>query len=132
FFLPRLRTFPTVPSGSNAIVQVRAWDGTKGSTYEEARGFGGRFGKSELLTVRLGGGPLPPAQLQDLRNFRLQAGQPQFARGQITLVERLPGGTIVWSHFGEPGFRYLIERSLHGFEWNPFLVITNVTSRATF
>ena len=74
---------------------------------------------------------MPPAQLQGLQSFSLQAGQPQFASGQITLVER-SRGVMVWSHFGEAGFRYLVERSVHGFEWHPYLVITNITATATF
>jgi hypothetical protein len=39
---------------------------------------------------------------------------------------------VVWSHRGEPGFRYVIEKSSHGFEWQPHLVITNVTSTVPF
>ena len=132
YFLPQLVTFPTVPPGAAAVVQVRAWDATKGSTYEEARGLGGRFGKSQLLTATLGGGLTPPTPLEGLQSFSLQAGQPQFARGEITFLERRPEGEIVWSHFGEPGYRYLIERSLHGLEWRPYQVVTNVTSTVTF
>jgi hypothetical protein len=132
FFFPQLVTLPTVPPGSNAVVQVRAWDGNKGSTYEESRAFGGKFGKSELLTVTVGGGLMPPADLTGLRSFSLQAGLPQLITGKITFVGREPGGIVVWSHTGEPGFRYLIEKSIHGFDWHPYLVITNVTSSATF
>jgi hypothetical protein len=123
---------PTVPPGSNAVLQVRAWDGNKGSTYEEARALGGRFGKSELLTIALGGGLMPPANLDGLLSFSLRAGMPQFASGQIAFVERQPENVMVWSHRGEPGFRYVIEKSTHGFEWRPYLVITNATTTATF
>jgi len=56
----------------------------------------------------------------------------QFASGIISFVQRQPGNVIVWSHQGEPGFRYVIEKSVHGFEWQPYLVITNITSTATF
>ncbi len=132
YFFPQIVTLPTVPPGSNAVLQVRAWEGNKSSSYEEARAMGGRFGKSELLTVAVGGGPIPPANLVGLQSFSLQAGLPQFACGQIFFVERQPGGVVVWSHRGEPGFRYVIERSVHGFEWRPHLVITNVLSTATF
>lgn len=132
YFYSQIVTLPTVPPGSNAVVQVRAWEGTKGSTYEESRAFGGRFGKSELLTVMVGGGLMPPAELAGLRSFSLQAGLPQLTTGKITFAGREPGGIVVWSHTGEPGFRYLIEKSIQGFDWHPYLVITNVTSSATF
>jgi hypothetical protein len=132
YFYPQIVTLPTVPPGSNAIVQVRAWDATKGSSYEEARGLGGKFGKSELLTVMAGGGPIAPANLIGLQSFSLQAGMPQFASGKITFLERQPGSIIVWSHLGEMGFRYLIEKSIHGLEWQPYVVITNQGPTATF
>ena len=76
YFNSQIVTLPTVAPGSNAIVQVRAWDGTKGSTYEEARAFSGRFGKSELLTLTLGGDLIPPVNLVGLKSFNLQAGLP--------------------------------------------------------
>jgi len=56
----------------------------------------------------------------------------QFSRGRISFVEEQPGGILVWSHQGEPGFRYVIEKSEQGFEWRPYLVVTNVTSNVTF
>ena len=42
--------------------------------HEEARALGGKFGKSELLTVAVGGGPIPPAELVGLQSFSLQTG----------------------------------------------------------
>lgn len=125
-------TLPTVPPGSNAIAQVRAWETGKGSSYEEARAMGGKFGKSELLTVVVGGGLLPPTGLEGLQSFNLGAGMPQFANGEIHFVEQQPGDVLVWSHRGEPGFRYLIEKSWLGFEWRPFVVITNTSPTVTF
>jgi hypothetical protein len=50
----------------------------------------------------------------------------------IRFVETQLGGIVVWEHQGEPGFRYVIEKSVHGFEWRPYLVITNTTSTVTF
>jgi hypothetical protein len=132
YFFPQLVTLPTVPPGSNAIVQVRAWDARMGSSYEEARATGARFGKSGLLTVMAGGGLMLPTDLDGLQSFSLQAGMPQFASGQISFVEQRPEGVIVWSHRGEPGFQYVIEKSIQGFEWRPYLVITNTTSTVTF
>ncbi|MBE0541647.1 MAG: hypothetical protein IH623_09700 [Verrucomicrobia bacterium] len=132
YFLPQIVMLPTVPPWSNAIVQVRAWEMSKGSSYEEARALGGKFGKSALLTVMVGGDVLPPAKLDGLQSFSLLAGQPSFASGIIAFVERQPGGVVVWSHQGEPGYRYVIEKSIRGFEWYPYLVITNVTSTVLF
>ncbi len=132
YFYPQVVALPTVPPGSNAIVQVRAWDARMGSSYEEARAMGARFGKSGLLTVVAGGGLMLPATLDGLQSFSLQAGMPQFASGQISLVEQQPDGVIVWSHRGEPGFQYVIEKSRQGVEWRPYLVITNTTSTVTF
>ena len=132
YFFPQFVTLPAVPPGSNAIVQVRAWDARMGSSYEEARATGARFGKSGLLTVMAGGGLMLPTDLDGLQSFSLQAGMPQFASGQISFVEQRPEGVIVWSHRGEPGFQYVIEKSIQGFEWRPYLVITNTTSTVTF
>jgi len=132
YFQTRLVTLPTVPPGSNAVLQVRAWDGNKGSSYEEARALGGKFGKSELFTLPVGGGPLPPPSLSGLQSFSLQAGLPGFVTGQISFVARQPGNVVVWAHHGQPGYRYLIEKSAHVNEWKPFQVITNATSTVTF
>lgn len=137
FFFPEVVTLPTVGPGSNAVLQVRAWDSSAGASYEEARAFGGRFGKSELFMQPVGGGappmlPLPPSNLTGLQSFNLQAGLPEFAVGRISFVERQPQGIVVWAHAGQPGFRYLIEKSIHGFEWRPFVIVTNTTSQVTF
>lgn len=132
YFYAQIVTLPTVPPGSNAIAQVRAWEANRGSSYEEARALGGKFGKSDMLTVMVGGGSMPPTYLEGLQSFSLGAGMPQFATGHIQFVERQPGGILVWSHQGEPGFHYLIEKSAGGFEWRPFAVVTNVASTVTF
>lgn len=132
YFYSQVVTLPTVPPGSNAIVQVRAWETGNGTSYEAARALGGKFGKSELLTVMVGGGLLPPMNLEGLQSFSLGAGMPQYTYGEIQFVERQPGNLIVWSHRGAPGFRYLIEKSIHGFEWHPFVVVTNLTDTVTF
>jgi hypothetical protein len=132
YFCSQIVTLPTVPPGSNAVLQVRAWDGSKGSSYEEARALGGRFGKSVMFTIQAGGAERPPAPLEGLNSFSLQAGRSQFATGEILFVSRQPGDATVWAHQGEPGFRYLIEKSNLGFEWRPFVIVTNTTSTVTF
>lgn len=132
YFYPQTVRIPTVGPGSNAIVQVRVWEWPKGSTYEEARAFGGKFGKSDLLTVTLGSAEMPPTCLTGLRAFRLEAGRPEFAAGRISSVERRSDGRLVLAHEGEVGFRYLIEKSDAEFEWRPYMVITNDARVVTF
>jgi hypothetical protein len=59
---------------------------------------------------------------------------PQFNVGIIEFLERRPGGVIVWSLKGEPGFRYSFEKSIRSEDstWRPFLVMTNETGSVTF
>ena len=120
--------------GSNAVLQVCAWDAAYGASYEQARATGGRTGKSAFLQVFAGGGLLPPQSLQGLQSFSLQAGLPYFEVGTISLVERQPPNKLVWALQGQPGSLYLIEKSERSSEtvWHPFLVITNVTGTVTF
>lgn len=132
YFVPQEVTLPNVAPGSNAVVQVRVWEAARGSSFEEARALGSKFGKSDILTVTAGGDAEPPQNLVGLQSFSLQAGLPYFVTGVITFVERQPGGIIVWSHQGQPGSRYLIEKTVQNNSWQPFVVITNITSAATF
>jgi hypothetical protein len=69
-----------------------------------------------------------------LESFYLLTGLPQFTAGVIHFVEQQPEGTFVWSLEGEPGFRYLVERSVTAQQaiWNPFQVLTNVSGTVTF
>ena len=128
---PEAIPLPTVAPGQGFFAQVRAWQRSKAASYEEARAIGSKFGRSEVIQLNAGIMPEPPP-LWGLQSFHLRAGMPQFATGQIQFVERQPGGSIVWSHLGEPGFRYVIEKAVGGFEWRPFMVITNVNSTVTF
>jgi hypothetical protein len=82
--------------------------------------------------VVAGGDLMPPANLEGPQSFNLLAGMPQFASGQISFVQRQAGIVLVWSHWGEPGFRYLLEKSANGTGWQPYLVVTNTRSTTTF
>jgi hypothetical protein len=125
-------SIPRVPPGLVAYVQVRAWDSRAGLTYEESRAFGGRFGKSEIFQV-IPASPLAVApDLTGLHSFNLQAGLPEFTTGRLRLFERRSDQSIVYLLEGEPGFRYLIERSANNFDWQPLLLLTNETGTATF
>src|SRR6185503_10811911 len=55
YFVPQILTLGNVPPGSNAVVQVRAWDTAFGPSFEAARALGGRFGKSPIFQVTAGG-----------------------------------------------------------------------------
>lgn len=139
YFVRQTLTVPNVAPGDIAFAQVRAWEATKGDTYEEARARTGKFGRSVLLQVQLGGAlpnspPILPGYLAGLTSFQLQTGLPEFNVGVIELMERQPGGVIVWSLRGQPGYRYSIEKSIRseGPTWRPFLLLTNVTGSATF
>jgi hypothetical protein len=134
FFVSQIVTLPNVPPGSNAVTQVRAWEQQKGSRYEEARALGGKFGRSGLIEVTAGGGLIPAQPLIGLSSFNLQAGLPQFTVGRIQLLEREPAGIIKWSLEGEPGSRYLVEKSVQPFDtvWRPYLVLTNATGTVIF
>ena len=77
---------------------------------------------------------MPPAPLTNLVSFNLQAGLPQFSVGLIELVEEDQNGQATWSLQGEPGFRYVVERSTGGVvrTWTPFVVLTNQTGEVFF
>jgi hypothetical protein len=133
YVLPQLITLANVPPGGNAVAQVRAWDARKANSYEESRALGGRFGKSQILSITVGGGDaLPPGFLVGLQSFNLQAGLPRFTAGSVQFVESLPDGTMLWSVSGEPGYHYLVEKALEDLVWRPFVVLTNVTGTVNF
>lgn len=134
YFVPHTITLASVMPGSNAVLQVCAWDANYGTSYEQARALGGRVGKSGVFQVLAGGGTLPPQPLQGLQSFNLQAGLPFFEVGTISFVEKEPQNTIVWALHGQPGSIYLIEKSKRseGAVWHPFVVLTNVTGTVNF
>ncbi|HWC59135.1 MAG TPA: immunoglobulin domain-containing protein [Verrucomicrobiae bacterium] len=132
YFVPQTLTLGNVAPGSNVMVQVRAWDTAFGPSYEAARAMGGRFGKSPIFQVVAGGNEAPPADLQGLQSFSLQAGLPYLQVASITFVERQPPDTLVWALHGQPGNIYTIEKREQGAVWQPYQVITNVTGTVNF
>ena len=62
---------PGVPPGSPARVKLVAWASWLGNSYAEAveRRVGGGYGESRVITIKLGGGILPPAALTGLESF---------------------------------------------------------------
>lgn len=134
YFGPKTITLPNVRSGSNVVAQVRAWDVAHGSTFEQARASGGRFGKSVMLNLIAGGGTKPPAFLLGLQSFNLQAGLPYLQVATVTFVGRQPGNTIIWAVNGQTNSVYSVEKSENEnkLDWRPYTVVTNSTGTATF
>lgn len=134
FFQPQLITLASVPVGSNAVVQVMAWDTAFGDSYEQARFTGGKVGKSQILNVTTGGDGAPDGSLLGMSSFSLQAGLPFFQLATIQFLERQPGNLVIWELFGQPGSLYVIEKSdqINEVVWRPYTVVTNVTGTVTF
>jgi hypothetical protein len=132
FFAPQTLTLGNVAAGSNAMVQVRVWDTAFGSSFEAARALGGRFGKSPIFQIVAGGNGAPPAALEGLQSFSLQAGLPYLQVASLEFVEQQPPGTLVWALHGQAGDIYTIEKRHLGSAWQPYEVITNVTGTVNF
>jgi hypothetical protein len=132
YFVPQTLTLGNVPPGSNALVQVRAWDTAFGSSFEAARALGGRFGKSAIFQVATGGGAQPPANLQGLQSFSLQAGLPYLQVASLEFVEKQPPKTLVFALHGQAGNIYTIEKREPGAVWQPYAVVTNITGTVNF
>jgi hypothetical protein len=132
YFSNAVVALPNVPAGSNAVVQVRAWDPTAGGTFEIARALGGKFGESAVFQITAGGGSSGPAPLSGLQSFSLTAGLPQFNVGIIKFVNRLADGSVAWSLIGEAGCTYLVEEAAPDWVWTPYLVLTNTSGTVNF
>jgi len=132
YFVPQTLTLGNVAPGSNAVVQVRAWDSAFGLSFEASRAMGGRFGESTIFQIVAGNGA-PPANLQGLQSFSLQAGLPYLQVASISFVEKQPPHTLVWALHGQAGNLYTIEkREMKAAVWQPFQVVTNVTGTVNF
>lgn len=133
YFVPETITLGNVAPGSNAVVQVRAWDSSAGISFEAARALGGRFGESQIFQVTAGSSGFPSV-LQGLQSFSLQAGLPYFEVATIQFVQLQPPNTIVWSLQGQAGYIYAIEKSAGPPQsvWQPFITVTNETGTVQF
>ena len=134
FFVSQIVTLANVMPGQRTFTQVRAWESARGSSYEEARALGGKFGRSDIVELVAGSPLIGPASMQGLKSFRLQAGLPEFSVGVIEVKERDADGTVTWELKGSAGFRYLVEESIlnNQLVWRPFVILTNVTGSASF
>lgn len=134
FVIPQTIVLPNIPPGGNVYLQVRAWESARGISFEEARATGGKFGRSPVLLKPLLPPPAIPTPMTGLQSFSLQSGLPRFSVGMLSLIEVRADGTVFWSVQGEPGFRYLVEKSVQPSDpvWRPHLTVTNVTGTVTF
>jgi hypothetical protein len=125
-------TVPDVLPGQPAYIQIRAWDFTQGSTYEEAQERGARFGKSNLLKVTTGDNVTPAPYLVNLQSFSLQAGLSVLATAKIERGATLPGGQQEWLLIGDPGYVYVVEHRSPPSDWTPLMTLTNVIGVVSF
>ncbi len=131
YFYATILTLANVVPDGFAFVQVRVWDRQRAASYEEARAVGAKFGRSGILYLEGGGLFNTPQYLKGMKSFTLSAGLPEFVAGRLALTGQT-NGVLTWSLAGHGGYRYLIERALTGFAWEPFLVLTNETGSVSF
>ncbi len=133
YWHPDFITLPHVAPGESYVAQVRAWDGQAGTSYEEARALGGRFGRSELISMT--GAEMfsdPEAFLQELPRFQLRSGLPSFSVGRIDAEPSAQPGWIRFRLTGAAGFRYLLERRVDGANWVPVEVFDPFDGEVVF
>jgi hypothetical protein len=123
-----IRIMPDVANGKTAYVQVRAWEAASGSSYEQARWAGGRFGFSSVIATTAGAFNTRVP----MKSFSLRAGEPLFTTGRLSVGDALPDGTHQMILTGEQNARYLIEKRIVPNTWTPFLTLTNITGTAVF
>lgn len=123
---------PDVPPGATAHVQTRVWDFTAGMSYEDARARGGKFGSAGVYSLAAGN-PLSAIRPKvPMFTFSLNAGLPLFSTGKLQVHDRLPGNVIEWKLTGAGGSIYLVEKRNPPADWEPFLVVTNLTGTVIF
>lgn len=72
------RSVTGTADGGSSAVQLRAWDSSKGATYELAAA-SGYVGSSAVLTLNGGGGLTPPSALVGLASFSIGVPEPSAA-----------------------------------------------------
>ena len=71
YILPRAVTLPGAPDGTSVFVQVRAWEGAAGTSYEAARANLGLVGESNVLNLTVAEAPNLPPDMVGLESFSL-------------------------------------------------------------
>lgn len=89
YWLPAALTIPGVAAGSAATIQVRAWKGAAGSTYDGAAA----KGESAVFTIAATGGggapPAPPAAMAGFTSFTLVPEPSMIALGALAAAALL-------------------------------------------
>jgi hypothetical protein len=105
-------TIPGLTSGSEGTFFVRAWESTKGATFEESRSRGGYFGESQPITITVGGGTLPPHNLTPLQGFTL-------TRWPTLIIQPSASNDLLLRLEGSVEGDYTIEVSTDLIVWTP-------------
>jgi hypothetical protein len=120
-----MRTVPFMSAGSTAYAQVRVWDSTVSSSYDEAVALGAKHGTSAVFQVQLGGGIIPPGSLNLMQSFALQAGTGLKGHGSLP-ISSVPttlsqfsrtDGEVSFVLTGPVGVAYAIETSTDLQHW---------------
>lgn len=126
-----LAGYPGVREGDTLFVQLRAWDGGYGASYETVRTNGGWFGRSGIITVKAGSELTGPALPMDLSDVVLAAAPAGFSPGTLA-PESSFGDQQMWRLTAPAGFLYAIETGDSGSDWQTLLILTNYTGTVTF
>jgi hypothetical protein len=121
------RQIPDVPPGQTAYLQIRAWESAAGSSYEQARASGGKYGFSAIYEKITSNGQRVVAT-----PFNLRAGEPFFRAGVLSAGLPTPEGAAQFTLSGQAGARYLIETKQPPNNWVPFRILTNLAGQAVF
>ena len=121
------RQIPDVPPGQTAYLQIWAWESAAGSSYEQARASGGKYGFSTIYEKVTSNGQRVVAT-----PFNLRAGEPFFRSGVLSAGLPTPEGAAQFTLSGQAGARYLIETKQPPNNWVPFRILTNVAGQAVF
>jgi hypothetical protein len=87
------RIIASVTAGEVAAVQVRAWDSSRGPSYEQALKTAGKIGQSAVLMITTGGAGTPPgfpANLDGLQSFSIAR---ETVPPVITITSPMAGAT---------------------------------------
>lgn len=125
-------TVPDVPADEHVYLQLRVWESAFGSTFEEARIRGGKYGRSATIQVRPDAENWDPAPLEGLGPFSVHTGDLLYASAKFEVGDMLPDGRPEWILTGEIDSIYSIEVSDGSGFWSPLILLTNTTGTVTF
>ena len=65
-------------------------------------------------------------------SFSLRAGAPYLSTGKITVNAHRPHQPVEWKLTGAAGFTYVIEKRTPPHDWEPLMIVTNITGTVLF